>query len=137
MFGLLKNLQHKDALMRLYGEIKKNLEIYYVMDQRQFIDMEFQSAQWQKVQSQKGTAGLAKLKDYGRVVDDFNRFYREFKEFEKWYAADMNNKTKENAQKLHTHRSELDGKLKNMYPVICAAGEELEYKLIELKLIKQ
>ena len=123
------------ALMHFYEELKKNLEIFYVMDQRQFIDMEFRSVQWEKI---KGTAkNYPKMLAYGAAVEEFNRFYRQFKEFEKWYAADMANKTRDNAQKLHTQRSELDDKLKTMYPVICAAGEELEYKLIELGLIKQ
>ena len=141
MFGLLKGLtregKNNKALMRFYEELKKNLEIFYVMDQRQFIDMEFKSAEWEKIKSAPFAQPFSKVQAYGRAVEDFNQFYRQFKEFEKWYAADMANKTRENAQKLHTQRSDLDGKLKTMYPVICEAGAELEYKLIDLGLIKQ
>jgi hypothetical protein len=140
MFDLLKQLTPQGragkSLMQFYDELKKNLEIFYVMDQRQFIDMEFRSVQWQKIKAE-AVKSYPKVAAYGAAVEDFNAFYRQFKEFEKWYAADMANKTKENAQKLHTQRSELESKLKTMYPVICQAGAELEYKLIDLGLIKQ
>ncbi len=139
MLGFLKQLTPQGRanrlLMQFYVELKKNLEIFYVMDQRQFIDMEFRSAEWAKIKSQ--AVQYPKVSAYGAAVEDFNAFYRQFKEFEKWYAGDMANKTKENAQKLHTQRSELESKLKTMYPVICSAGAELEYKLIDLGLIKQ
>jgi hypothetical protein len=141
MFDLLKGLtrQGRDnkTLMHFYEELKKNLELFYVMDQRQFIDMEFRSTAWAKIKTMEAIAAYPKVQAYGASIEDFNAFYCRFKEFEKWYAADMANKTKENAQKLHTQRSELEAKLKTMYPVICSAGEELEYKLIELGLIKQ
>jgi predicted MPP superfamily phosphohydrolase len=141
MFDVLKSLtrhgRDQKALMKFYDELKKNLEIFYVMDQRQFIDMEFRAAAWGRIKDLTLTKTFPKILAYGSSVEDFNGFYRRFKEFEKWYAADMANKTKDNAQKLHTQRSELEGKLKTMYPVICSAGEELEYKLIDLGLIKK
>jgi len=141
MLGFLKTLtpqgRSNKALMHFYEELKKNLEIFYVMDQRQFIDMEFRSIEWARIKGIAAAQSYSKVQVYGASVEDFNAFYREFKEFEKWYAADMANKTKENAQKLHTQRSGLEAKLKAMYPVIVAAGAELEYKLIELGLIKQ
>lgn len=141
MLGFLKSLtpQSKDArvLMPFYGELKKNLEIYHVMDQRQFIDMEFKADVWLKVKTQDTVRSFDKVMIYGRAIEDFNQFYRDFKEFEKWYASDMTNKTRDNAQKLHTQRSELEGKLKALYPVICHAGEQVEYKLIDLGLLKK
>jgi predicted MPP superfamily phosphohydrolase len=141
MFDLIKGLTREGrsnkALMKFYEELKKNLEIFYVMDQRQFIDMEFRAVEWNRIKAMDMSKSYPKVLAYGAAVEDFNAFYRQFKEFEKWYAADMANKTKDNAQKLHTQRSELEAKLKTMYPVICAAGEELEYKLIDLGLIKQ
>ena len=141
MLGLLKKLTPagKDArvLVPFYEELKKNLELYHVMDQRQFIDMEFRTAVWNKVKFDQVIAAFDRVHIYGRTVEDFNRSYKEFKEFEKWYAADMANKTKENAQKLHSQRSDLDERLKAMYPAICRAGEQIEYKLIALGLIKQ
>ncbi len=141
MLGLFKSWtpQGKEtkALMGIYAELKKNLEIFHVMDQRQFIDMEFRLQQWQKVRSCDWAGSFDKVHLYGQAVEDFNGFYRDFKSFEKWYAADMSNKTRENAQKLHTQRSELEGKLKALYPVICSAGAQVEYKLIDLGLVKQ
>ncbi len=137
MFGLLKNLKGNQALMRFYEELKKNLELYHVHDQRQFIDKEFKTDEWAKAKSLETLQGADKIQLYGNVIEDFNRFFRTFRDFEKWYAADMANKTQENAQKLHTQRAELDEKLKGLYPVICQAGEQLEYKLIDLGLIKQ
>ncbi|MBL8012361.1 MAG: hypothetical protein JNN05_00800 [Candidatus Omnitrophica bacterium] len=141
MLGFLKNLtpQSKEArlLLPFYEELKKNLEIYHVMDQRQFIDMEFKADVWLKTKSHPTIRSFDKVVIYGQAIEDFNQFYRNFKDFEKWYAADMTNKTRDNAQKLHTQRSELDGKLKTLYPVICRAGEQVEYKLIDLGLLKQ
>ena len=141
MFDLLKRFtpqgRSNKALLKFYEELKKNLEIFHVMDQRQFIDMEFRFAEWDQIKGLDVTKSFPKVRAYGACVEDFNAFYRQFKEFEKWYAADMANKTQDNAQKLHTQRSELDGKLKAMCQVIVAAGAELEYKLIDLGLIKQ
>ena len=141
MLGLFKSFTPQgraaQILMPFYEELKKNLEIYHVMDQRQFIDIEFKIDVWQKVKASEVIKPFEKVSLYGRSVEEFNEFYRNFKDFEKWYAADMANKTRENAQKLHAQRSELDEKLKALYPVICRAGEQIEYKLIELGLIKQ
>lgn len=141
MLGVLKALtpqgRQAKALMDFYGELKKNLEIFHVMDQRQFIDMEFLLQEWQKARSADWAKPFDKVHLYGRLIEEFNSFYRGFKEYEKWYTADMNNKTRENAEKLHTQRNELDDKLKNLYPVICRAGEQVEYKLIEMGLLKQ
>jgi hypothetical protein len=141
MFGVLEGLTPKGrqtkALMDLYGELRKNLEIFHVMDQRQFIDMEFRLQEWQKAGSADWAKAFDKVHVYGCLLEEFNAFYRGFKEYEKWYAADMDNKTRENAEKLHTQRSELDKKLKGLYPVICRAGEQVEYKLIEMGLLKQ
>lgn len=125
------------SLTGFYEELKKNLEIFHVMDQRQFIDMEFRLQEWQKAKSAEWAKPFDKVQVYGRLLEEFNAFYRGFKEYEKWYAADMNNKTRENAEKLHSQRSELDKKLKGLYPVICRAGEQVEYKLIELGLISR
>lgn len=141
MLGFLKSLtpQGKESriLLPFYEELKKNLEIYHVMDQRQFIDMEFKAEVWLKVKAQEIILSFDRVQTYGRAIEDFNQFYQDFKKFEKWYASDMANKTRDNAQKLHTQRSELEGKLKGLYPVICRAGEQVEYKLIALGLLKQ
>lgn len=141
MLGLLKGLTRQgkidQMLLRFYEELKKNLELYHVHDQRQFIDKEFRTEEWAKVKSVEAVQGAGKIQIYGKAIEDFNRFFHTFRGFEKWYAADMANKTKENAQKLHTQRAELDGKLKDLYPIICQAGEQLEYKLIDLGLIKR
>lgn len=135
--GLTPKGRESKILMSFYGELKKNLEVFHVMDQRQFIDMEFKNEQWHKVKTSEYIKSFDKIFAYGDAIDDFNSFYRGFKDYEKWYAADMANKTRDNAQKLHTQRSELEAKLKALYPVICRAGEQIEYKLIGLGLIKQ
>ena len=141
MLGLFKGFTRQGreakAFMRFYEELKKNLEIFHVMDQRQFIDMEFKAEEWRKIKTSEFMRPLESVCVYGRYIEGFNDFYRSFKDYEKWFAADMANKTPENSQKLHTQRSELDGKLKAIYPVICKAGEQVEYKLIELGMIKQ
>jgi hypothetical protein len=141
MLGLFKRFTPQGrsgrVLMPFYDELKKNLEIYHVMDQRQFIDIEFKTDVWQNVRASEVLKPLQEVQVYGRSVEEFNQCYRSFKDYEKWYAADLSNKTKDNSQKLHAQRNGLDEKLKALYSIICRAGEQIEYKLIELGLIKQ
>ena len=126
----------KKVLMPFYEELTKNLEIFYVMDQRQFIDMEFQFVRWQQARSVMDFGFARQILDYAKELEDFNRSYRDFKEYERWYASDLKNKSPENARKLHEQKHALEQRLKQMDKVIISAGEQLELKLLELKFIK-
>ena len=49
---------------------------------------------------------------YAKAMEDFNHSLKAYKEYEAWYTGDVNNKTPENARKLHALKHELDLKLK-------------------------
>ena len=140
MIKFLTEFQKKRRIQRLllafYDEIKKNLERFYVMDQRQFIDGGFQDACWQGIKPDHEFNFGPKILYYGSAIEAFNQVFADFKEYERWYSADLKNKTPENAKKLHSQKHELDLKLKKMDDVIIPAGEELEKFLIEQGIIK-
>ena len=126
----------KKGLFAFWTEIEKNLELFYVMDQRQFITQGFFTADWQRV---KGCGMLNKHEVIGacmQALEGFNRLFKEHKEFEKWYAADMSNKTKENAVKLHRMKQDLEARLKGMEAVIIPAGQALEKEMVYRGLLK-
>ena len=140
MFSRIKKYYEEQQLKRLllpfYAEIKANLERYYVMDQRQFIDGGFQTERWEQVKSHNGVHFSLTMTRYTQAMQEFNQMFSAFKEFERWYAADLLNKTPENAKKLHTQKAELDRRLKKLDELIIPAGEELERVLIDKKIIK-
>ena len=140
MIKFFTEFQKKRRVQRLllafYDEIKKNLERFYVMDQRQFIDGGFQDTCWQGIKSDHEFNFSPKITYYGSAIEAFNQAFADFKEHERWYSADLKNKTPENAKKLHSQKHELDLKLKKMDDVIIPAGEELEKFLIEQGIIK-
>ena len=126
----------KKLLLPFYAEIKANLERFHVMDQRQFIDGGFKTECFEIARRQNGVPFGEPITRYTNALEEFNRLLVEFKEFESWYAADLKNKTPENAKKLHSQKAELDQRLKKMEELIIPAGEELERLLIEKKIIK-
>ena len=141
MFSFWKNTgrrwQMKKLLLPLLDEMERNLEKYYVMDQRQFIESGFEMDAWIKAQKLKDFNFDERLKHYAYILEEFNKFYAAFKEYERWYASDLNNKTAENAKVLHSQKQELEKRMKKLDRVIIPAGQVLEKKLLELKIIKQ
>ena len=140
MIQFLIKLKNKRRIQKLllsfYDEIKKNLERFYVMDQRQFIDGGFQTRCWDGLKTTNEFNFSARIIHYGSAMENFNQAFASYKEYERWYAADLKNKTPENAQKLHAQKHELDLKLKKMDDVIIPAGEELEKFLIAMNILK-
>ena len=133
----LKNKRRiQTLLLPFYDEVKKNLERFYVMDQRQFIDGGFQTRCWDGLKREQGFNFSAKIVQYASAMENFNKAYADYKEYERWYSSDLKNKTPENAKTLHTQKHELDLKLKKLDDIIIPAGEELEKFLIESKILK-
>ena len=126
----------KKDLAAFLNELEKNLELFYVMDQRQFITQGFSTNAWERV---KGMEMVKKYEAIGlcmRTLEGFNRLFKEHKEFEKWYAADMANKTKENALKLHHMKQDLEAQLKGIEGSIILAGQALEKDMLATGLLK-
>ena len=128
--------QLKKYLLDFLAEMDKNLEMFYVMDQRQFILSGFLT------QAMRPVADMAIIKKHGPVssymhaIEQFNRLFKEFKEYETWYASDMKNKTQDNAKKLHGMKQDLDKQLKGMEAVIIPAGQALEKEMLALGILK-
>jgi hypothetical protein len=125
----------KKQLLTFLDEMEQNLEIYYVTDQRQFMTGGFIMAAWDKVKNIEVIQRHESIKIYATTLLDFNKSYKEFKEYEQWYSSDMNNKSTENAKKLHALKAELDLNLKTLEAIIIPAGQALEQELLNLGFI--
>jgi hypothetical protein len=139
MFNNIKiwqqNRVQKKNLLNLLSEMEKNLEIYYVMDQRQFIIEGYQMEHWHLAKDLDIVKRHENIQMYAKSLLDFNKSHEEYKTFEKWYTSDMNNKTPENAKKLHTLKDFLQHQIKDFEKVIISAGQSLEKELLSLGLI--
>ncbi len=128
--------QMKKDLVAFLDEMEKNLETFYVMDQRQFITQGFAMRTWGAVKE------LACVKKHESIIvcmkalEEFNALFKEHKDFEQWYVADLQRKTPDNAKKLHGMKHELDKKLKAMESIIIPAGQALEKEMLDLGLLK-
>lgn len=140
MIGQLKKKLHehqtKKDLLAFLVEIEKNLEIFYVADQRQFITREFLSESYKTVKDQPTVRKHERIMAYANAVEVFNRSWQEHKEYEKWYASDIKNKNPENARKLHALKNGVDAQLKAMEGFIIPAGQDLERELLNLGWLK-
>ena len=130
-----KKRQLKRYLLPLYEEMKKNLEIFYVMDQRQFITSGFHLVVWPLVKDLEAVKKHETITVYARALDEFNRLFKQQKEYEQWYISDLKNKTPDNARVLHSLKNDLDQKLKVMEAIIIPAGQALETELLQLGFI--
>ncbi|MBF0571405.1 MAG: hypothetical protein HQL12_05985 [Candidatus Omnitrophica bacterium] len=128
--------QLKKDLFAFLAEMEKNMEFFYVMDQRRFITHGFLTDSWPLVKEMDIIRRHETIFLYARAVDDFNRSLKVLKEYETWYAGDVNNKSPENARKLHALKDELNEKLKGMESAIILAGQDLEREMVKLGLLK-
>jgi|GEM_PF-1983565 len=126
----------RKQLFDLLAEMERNMELFYVMDQRQFITSGFVTDTWPKVKDLEIIKRHESIAMYARATEDFNNSLKAFKEYEAWYTGDINHKTPENAKKLHAQKHELDMKLRAYESVIIPAGQDLEREMLKLGLLK-
>ncbi len=140
MITLLKQMtkerQLKKDLVAFLADMEKNLEYFYVMDQRQFITHGFSLKTWETVKAQPLIKKHESIEVCMQALEEFNRLYKEHKEYELWYTSDMKHKTPENARKLHALKHELDKKLKTLEAIIIPAGQALEREMVNIGLLK-
>ncbi|MDE2223410.1 MAG: hypothetical protein KGK03_10130 [Candidatus Omnitrophica bacterium] len=140
MFSLIKKYtaerQLRKNLYDFLAEMEKNLEFFYVMDQRQFITHGYLLDAWPKVKDLELIKRHEPIVKYAHAMEDFNNSFKAYKEYEVWYTGDVNNKKSENAHKLHGMKAELDQKLKSLEALIITAGQELEREMLQLGLLK-
>jgi hypothetical protein len=122
---ILKKRQRRSFLLHLCNEINNNLERCYVIDQRQFITMDFEMSAWEQARHLSGTKLPAEVVDYAFAMDDFNRAFADCRVFEEKYSSNIDNKTLENAQILHVKKEALNEKFRSIQPRILAAQQAL------------
>ncbi|MBF0490062.1 MAG: hypothetical protein HQL15_05515 [Candidatus Omnitrophica bacterium] len=125
----------KKQLLDFLGEMEKNLEIYYVMDQRQFITGGFIMDTWEKVKDLEILKSQEAIQLYASTLLAFNSAFNENKTFEKWYSSSLEHRTPENAKKLHAFKNDLDQRVKTLEAIIIPAGQSLEKELLKLGFI--
>lgn len=125
----------KKNLLKFLEEMEKNLETYYVMDQRQFIVHGFVMDRWQLIKDVDFIKNNKEILLYCDALNEFNKAYEEYKNFEKWYVSDLNNKSNDNARKLHGLKDGLQIRIKNFESIIIYAGQALEKELLKLGYI--
>jgi len=140
MFSFLKrNTVDENLRKNLFdflAEMEKNLEFYYVMDQRQFITHGFLTDQWPMVKGLDIIKKHESITIYAKAMEDFNQALKVHREYEGWYTQDIQNKTPENARKLHALKNELDLRLRPLEALIIIAGQDLEREMVQLGLLK-
>ncbi len=140
MFSIFKKKPADEDLRKVLfdflAEMEKNLEYFYVMDQRQFITHGFLMECWPQVRALPLIQGHASILAYARSLEDFNASLKAYKDYEQWYTSHVDHKNPENARKLHAMKNGLDVKLKTLEEVIIPAGQDLEKEMIKLGWIK-
>ncbi len=140
MIPLIKNIQQKQqvkkGLFAFLEEMEQNLETFYVMDQRQFITQGFALRAWKAVKDLSCIKKHESITVCMHALEEFNTMFKEHKDFEQWYTADLERKTPDNAKKLHGMKHELDKKIKALESIIIPAGQALEKEMLDLGLLK-
>ena len=136
MFKFFQNFKKKRETKRLllgfYEEIKRNLELYYVMNQLGEFRL-FCLDYCRRIKDNPVISSDERILICLEKIEDFNRIMTEFSQYQEWYNLDINNKTRENAQTLHSHKENVFEKLKGIDRVISVAKKALERKLHETK----
>lgn len=139
MFYAIKDWQHKRQLRKnllgLLDEMEKNLETYYVIDQRQFITNGFLMHQWENCKDIDLIKKHEAIKVYAASLTSFNEAFEEQRAYEQWYTSNMEHKTPDNAKKLHALKNGLMDRVKTIEAVIIPAGQVLEKELLNLGFI--
>ena len=130
-----KNKKRREALVNLYQETEKNLESCYVMQQRGVLE-KFRLEAWRGLTPDCDIHFSVSVMDCVRAVEDYNAAMDDFKNYERWYAASLDNKTQENARILHGKKEAVEIKFKGMLGVVKPAVDALAQQLEELKIPK-
>ena len=137
MFLFLSKLRSKRkrrrVLFNFYQEVAKNWESWHVMYQRNVLD-KFSLISWQTIQEDKALNTDQKILDYVNALTDYNQSMGDFKKFEQWYSADIENKTTENARLLHDKKEIAATKFNGLLAVVESVKTELERQLQEQKI---
>ncbi|HQO58438.1 MAG TPA: hypothetical protein PLT76_06920 [Candidatus Omnitrophota bacterium] len=108
---------------RLVQEIDGNLEIYYVMTQRD-VRKPLRISSWDG-EAPARTAFPAPFWEYRERVQRYNARLIEFLDYQRWYSGDIDRQTREHALVLEDKKDRVDEVLRTLKPVMAAAQEVL------------
>jgi hypothetical protein len=129
----IRRRPQKNFLVALWDEVNRNLERYYVVEQRQFITEAFDIEAWEEARMFLSLAFPDALVGYAAAVRDFNAVLRDMKEFEGIYSSSIEKKTRENAHILHAKKEALDEQFQRLRPLIVSAQEALREMLVKYR----
>lgn len=115
----------KNFLFLLWQEISRNVERYYIVDQRQFISEPFEMDAWKEARDFTSVRFPAAVVEYVAAVESFNKAFLEMKEFEETYLSSVEYKTRANAEILHARKEELQKKFDFLRPLIFTAQKAM------------
>jgi hypothetical protein len=120
------------SLLAFWDEINRNLEKYYVVEQRQFIADPFESEVFDRLEARLAEIFSGEFTDYGMAVRAFNQEYLAVKAYEAFYASSADRKTREHALVLHEKQEALERIFVECRPNIIFARDRLR-RLMEKK----
>jgi hypothetical protein len=125
-----KQRLEKKVKAQLYREIRKNLEISYVMAQRGDF-LSFLLDKWKQAQEDYRLCSDEQLQQYGQRIAKYNEAYFEFVKYQEWYAKDIQHKTYEHAKELHSRVELMEAQRQGLTEVIKTAEAGLRTHLIK------
>lgn len=136
---MIKDLQQKKSRQRIWldflDEVRTNWENYHVMDQTGRVKF-FQLNAWARLKAVGGCAVDKEVTAALEILQEYNHLAREFKDYEQWYNADINRKTRENGVILHEKREAAQKKFQEVAAVVEAMRSALERQLVQMGIIK-
>ena len=124
----------RKILLEFYREVERNWESVHVMQQRGVLD-KFTLDVWRKVKARAELKLQHQVIDYGIPFEKYNAAMDEFKTFEQWYAADLKNKTTDNARILHDKKETASEKFKGLLDIAAQAKSILERDLVAEEIL--
>lgn len=115
----------KNSLFYLFEEVTCNLELYYVVDQRQFISGPFEDSLLAVAQEHPLVRSSMPVRDYAQTIRMFNTFFSDVRAFEQKYLSFDEHRTRENAQILHEKKEKLQKQFEDSRACVLAAQKEL------------
>lgn len=122
---LFRQPARKNGLFSFFQEVTRNLELYYVVDQRQFISAPFEDEHLAVAFEYPVIRSSTSVRDYAHAVRTFNAFFSDVRTFEQKYLSFDEHRTKENAQILHEKKEKLQQQFESSRAFILAAQLEL------------
>ncbi len=111
--------------MDFYAEVAKNLESYYVMDQREYF-RPFRMEAWRTAGTIPALERSDAVREYVESLKAYNEDLAGMEEFERWYSSDVNNRTRENARILHDKKTAIAQRFPSFEGIIKKAKKAVE-----------